>query len=430
MSDGPEPARSASGSPWKTRFLLVLVLAVPYVGAVLYKGGLAFEPLNDEAQFWEQARSFAEGWPPSVAELRTYDEPMTPLAFLLWGGLERLHGSGISAARLATLLASLATLALIGLARPAAVRPATPLLCAVGLLLYPYWIPLSLLVYTDLPAALFVVGGFLLYVRDRHVASAVCFALAIATRQYMVTFPAAIVAYEGLAALRVGRPRVERWLPPLLAAATLFAWFAFFGGFGPAPGLAKWPRHTDALRAIQPAYALYALAAIGAYFVAVEFVLERRWRTLQLRVDRRTGLLLLAAVVLFAVFTPYYPDQIGPLNRVLAFSFGQEGVGAAVRITILLGLLLATVARFSRLVLGTWVIAMNAAIMPLLHAPWEKYYLPTLAALWLLKAAGALDECRSEPVEPGHPRPAALGPDPAREARNQRTPVADVPLEA
>ena len=196
---------------------------------------------------------------------------------------------------------------------------------------------------------------------------------------------------EGLAALRSGEPRIRRWLPPLLAVATLFAWFAFFGGFGPAAGLAKWPRHTDALAAIQPAYALYALAAIGAYFVAVEFVMERRWRSLSLRIDRTQAFGLLGAAMLFTIFTPWYPEKIGALNRVMEIAFGQEGLGAAVRIAILLALLLATVARFASLPLGAWVIAANAALMPLLYAPWEKYYLPTLAALWLLKAAGALD---------------------------------------
>jgi len=391
MSSGPQPARDASGGRWNRRALLALALLVPYAGALLYTGGLAFEPVNDEAQFWEQAAAFSEDWPPGATRLRVYEEPMTPLAFALWGGLESLHHGGIAAARLATLLASLAVLALIALQRPAVAQPAKPLLCAVGLLLFPYWIPMSVLVYTDVPATLFVVGGLLLYVRDRHVAGAVCFALAIATRQYMVTFPAAIVAWEGLAALRSGVPRIRRWLPPLLAVASLFGWFAFFGGFGPAPGLAKWPRHTDALAAIQPAYALYALAALGAYFVAVEFLLERRWRSLSLRVDRGTGFALLAATLLFAVFTPYYPEEVGPLNRTMAFVFGQEGLGAAVRIAILLALLLATVARFSPLSLGAWVIAANAALMPLLYAPWEKYLLPTLAALWLLEATGALD---------------------------------------
>lgn len=388
-----------SGAPWKLRLALAAVLAAAYGGALLYMGGLSFEPITDETHFWAQTRSFAADWPPGLAELRSYDEPMTPLAFLLWGGLESAFHMGIAGARLATVLASLAVMAMIGLQRPDPAQPAAPLLAAVGLLLFPYWIPMSLLVYTDVPATLFVVGGFFFYVRDRHLASAACFALAIATRQYMVTFPAAIVAYEGIAALRTGRPAVGRWLPPGVAAATLFGWFAFFGGLGPSPGLAEWPRHTDALRSIEPAHALYCLAGIGAYFVAVEFVLERRWRNLELRIDRRTGLALLGAGLLFAVFTPYFPGKAGPLNRALEFLLGREGLGEAVRIALLLGLVLATVARFARLGLAAWVVAANAALQPLMYAPWEKYYLPTIAVLWFLEGAGALDRPAGEPRE-------------------------------
>lgn len=374
-------------------FFVAVVAA--YLAAIAWLGGLSFDPVKDEEQFWLQVQSFASSWPPSLEELRSYREPMTPVSFLLWAGLERLHGEGLAGARLATLAASIGVLALIALQRPpAGVRPEMPVLAAGGLMLYPYWLPTSLLVYTDVPACLFVVCGLFFYVRDRHVASACFFAVAIATRQYTVTFPAAIFAYETVVALRSGpalRAAWPRWLPYLLSAGSLAGWVAFFGGLSPAPSLERWPRHASALESIQLSYALYAMAAIGAYFVVLEFVLGRRWQRLGPRLDRPTAGALVVAVLLFAIFTPYYPQQIGLLNRGLHFLFGDGGVAQVIRVALLLALVCATTARFSHPGLGTWVVAANVAIMPFVWSPWEKYYMPTLAALWFLAAAGALE---------------------------------------
>jgi hypothetical protein len=388
-----EKRRSPSDAPRALQLAFVLLVVAVFGGAILYQSGLAFDPIKDEDQFWEQVHSFAESWPPTLEQLRTYQQPMTPIAFLVWAGFESWHHLGIAAARLVNIAVSLAVLAMIGLRRPApGAQRATPVLAALALLLYPYWLPLSLLIYTDVFASLFVVLGFWLYVKERHVASAVVFALAIGTRQYAVTFPSAIVAYEGLAALRARAPAWSRWLPYTVAAASLLAWFAFFGGVGPEAGLEEWPRHSNALARIEPAFCLYFLAAIGAYFVVLEFAFDGRWRNLDLRVDRRTVFLLAIVVLFFAFFTPNYPKEIGALNRALNFVLGESALGEGVRLALLLGLACATVVRFARLDPGTWVVATNVAIVSFLWSPWEKYCMPVLAALWFLKSAGALDE--------------------------------------
>jgi hypothetical protein len=391
----PSPA-DASPRAGRVRLLQVLliggVIAV-YAGAAIFTGGLSFDPFKDEVQLWAQAQEFAKDFPPSLAELRSYREPMTPAAFLIWAGLESWHHQGIAAARLATMVAALVVLLAIALQPAAPGQPKTaPVLAALGLVLYPYWLPLSILVYTDVPASLFVLGGFFFYVRDRHAAGAVCFALAIATRQYAVTYPLAIVAFEGIAALRARSLMPARWLPYLVAASTLVAWFAFFGGgLSPGPSYEAWPRHAEALRTIQPSYALHALAALGIYFVAVELALERGPKSLRWRADRGTWLALAAALVLFAIFTPYTPEGVGLLNRGLHLAIGDPRLAPFVLIPLQIVAMCATIVRFAQPGLGTWIVAGNVAVMPLSWAPWEKYYMGTLVALWFLKAAGALD---------------------------------------
>lgn len=371
----------------------VLVVGVIYASAIVYMGGLSFDPIKDEQQFWEEVLFFTRVWPPTIEQVRSYPEPMTPLAFLLWAALEAWHQLGIGAARLVNVCASLAVLAVIGLSRPAPGAERTaPILAALTLLLYPYWLPISLLLYTDVLAAAFVVFGFWFYVRERHVASAVLFVLAISTRQYMVTFPAAIVGYELLVALRSRSPAWSRWVPHAAACVSLIAWFVFFGGMGPAAGLEKWPRHTGALAAIEPAFSLYFLASMGAYFVVPEFMFYRRWRDFGFRFDRRTAVSLAAVLVGFLIFTPNYPVRMGALNRSLNFVLGESGLGEALRVAVLFGLTCATALRFPRLDLGTWLVAVNGGLMCFLWSPWEKYCMPLLAALWFLKVAGALDE--------------------------------------
>ncbi len=43
----------------------VLLIAAVYGGAIAYAGGLSFDAVNDEDQFWAQVVSFAENWPPT-----------------------------------------------------------------------------------------------------------------------------------------------------------------------------------------------------------------------------------------------------------------------------------------------------------------------------------------------------------------------------
>jgi hypothetical protein len=374
------------------RLAMLIGLAAAYAGALTYTGGLSFEPVKDEAQFWEQVMSFAKNWPPGVAEIQNYNEPMTPVSFLAGAWLENMFGAGIAAGRVLSFFASLAALALIALRQPAPGQQETaPLLCALGLFAYPYWLPMSMLVYTDTLAALFVVLGFWSYVRDQHIAGLLFLALSIATRQYMVAFPAAVVAYEGLVMLRSKRLSFSRWLPYAFAVATLLGWYAFFGGIGPHDGLHKWPRHTNSLASADPAYSLYFLSAMGAYFVLPERILDRRFRPVDFDFDRITALKILLVVVGFLMFTPDYTEGVGPFNRTLVFVLGDGKAGGFVRVLIHFVLACITVIRFARLDLGTLLIAVNFVLMAFLWTPWEKYCLPVLAALWFLKAAGRLD---------------------------------------
>ncbi len=396
---GSGESSSVNSSLFRARIAFAVLSVLVYGIAAIYMGGLSFDPVKDEQQFWEQITDFVEIWPPGIADLQNYGEPMTPLSFLFWAGLEALHGLGIGVARFTSILIGLGLLALIGMREPSPQTGRyTPLLAAAGMMAFPYWIPLSLLLYTDLPATVFVALGCLFYYRERNVASAICFVLGIATRQYVVVFPLAVLAHEGLRALRGSDIRFDRVVPQALAALTLLGWVAFFGGVGPADGLAEWPRHENALNRLNLAFSLYFLAATGAYFVIPEWVIDRFHSGSKLRIDRTAligcGLLLVA----FAIDTPNYPTEVGPLNRTIAFILNPTPFADVTRTLLIFALACAAVVRFARFDFATWVVLGNTALMAFMWSPWEKYCMPMLGALWMLKALGALEDREVTPA--------------------------------
>ncbi|NJL57842.1 hypothetical protein HC928_23955 [bacterium] len=73
-----------------------------------------------------------------------------------------------------------------------------------------------------------------------HFPSSIAFMLAIASRQYMLAFPAALATYEfAVCALEVWRTRrldlakQKRWLAPAIAAMSILGWIYLFQGLAP-----------------------------------------------------------------------------------------------------------------------------------------------------------------------------------------------------
>jgi peptidoglycan hydrolase-like amidase len=96
--------------------------------------------------------------------------------------------------------------------------------------------------------------------------------------------------------------------------------------------------------------------------------------------------------VLFFVDPPFLSSShpggpIGRVSRVLLASPAFDGL----RVALYYGLALLAAVRFTaRLDAGFWVVAAGVVLSMKQQIPWEKYLLPTLSALWLLRAAGEL----------------------------------------
>ena len=261
-----EPRRFSIPGGRRAWFVL---LALVYVVTFFVAERLAFEAVKDEKHFWESTQLLVGPFPPTKETLHAIPEVVTPLSFVIWGQLERVTGAGIFAPRLLNLLLSAAIV--FSLAWRARDDDEVPMLAAIGVLSFPYHLALSVHLYTDVMAAFFVYLGFRALESRRMVWAAVALTAGVATRQYMVVFPAALaaqIAWEGWFGDR--RRWRDAW-PAIVAGLSLLGWFAFYGGLSSPAGLDRWiaPYPAPMMSAFDfmIEYGLYALACIGVYFV-------------------------------------------------------------------------------------------------------------------------------------------------------------------
>ena len=375
------------------RLVFLLSVLVIYIAVFQYFDGLRFAPSKDEVHFWETVQThFTSPFPPSLETLRGYREIITPLAFIVWGQLDRVFDAGLFPGRMLNLVLSFTMTCWVGM-RLGREDP-NAILAAFGLLLYPYYLGLSVHLYTDIFAAFFMFGGFWLYGRRRLVWSFVFFVLAVSSRQYMIAFPLALAAWEFLAGLRGDRRHWLNGIGPLLAGASVVGWFVFFGGLGPKPGVEHWipryPAPMSSLFAVIPEYALYHLACVGFYFVVPEFLFFRRWRQFEVRDLLALGPLLIATGVLalFVAFPPLFPERpMGMFDRGARLVLSSDFA----RVSFYYLLTVATCLRFSRMDLASWIVLANACMIMKAQLAWDKYLLPTMVVLWYLRSRNVLD---------------------------------------
>jgi len=371
-------------------------VAIAFVVTFLAADGLRFEPEKDEIHFRASAEAFRGGF--AVDALRSYPEVVTPLALVVWGELEHFTGAGLRLGRLLNLALMLAVVCMVAFAAPAAWPRGA--LAAIGLLVFPYSLPLAAHLYTDVIAVFFAVAGTLALARGRPVLACIAFAGGIATRQYVIQIPAALAAAECVAWLRGDGVRWKTLLACGISGLTLLGWVAFFGGLAPQAGIDAWvsryPAPMMSATGLVLHHGLYALTGIGAYFVLVEALLFRRSPLPRELLGRRTLALALALAAVFWLDPPVLSASHtgGPIGRVARVLLPAPDFDV-VRVSLYYLLALLAVLRFAgRLDAGFWVVAAGFVLAMKQQLPWEKYLFPTLAVLWTLVSLGQVQGYR------------------------------------
>lgn len=369
----------------RTKLVFFGGVAAAFFAVLVGFNFLRFPIRADELHFWPTSlRLFQNGFP-SVEQLRTYNELNTPLPFLIFGGLEYIFHGGIVVGRAINLASSLAIVLLIGAVSEFSLRS---ILCVAGLLVFPYFLLVGAHLYTDTLAVLFTVAGIALYLRRWHWTAALCFILGIACRQYIVAFPLALIAHRLVCQLRSGRVIIDaELLSSAVAALSLAGWYLFFGAAGPQPALQA---QNVAVGRFYPEHGLYFLTCIGVYFVLPECLLFRSAERL-LRPEQWSIVIAVANSVLFWFSPPIENVTIVPTMGYFDIAV-RSLLSTPGRMALFWILVVVTCLRFRPLSLGGVMLYANAALLAAAHVAWDKYAFPVLAALWLLKSAGQLDD--------------------------------------
>jgi hypothetical protein len=370
----------------KQRIWFFAAIAVAFLALLVGFDFLRFPIRGDELHFWPASVALFQDGLPSLRQLQTYNELSTPLPFLIFGGLEYVFHGGIIVGRAINIASSLATLVIIGALGKFSFRA---LLCAAGLMLFPYFVLVGTHLYTDPLAVLCTVAGVALYLRGRPWTSAVCFIVGIACRQYVVAFPLALLA-GGL--LLHARLRQIAWRSEVIASAiatlSLAGWYVFFGGFAPQTAL-----HAQNIAAVRfyPEHGLYFLTCIGLYFVVAECILFRS--VAPLLAPGRGAIAIAALVSLLFLFFPPIENINPPVPTMGYLDIAVRSVFPTLaRVMLFWALAFVAVLRLRPLSTGGLMLYANAALLACAHVAWDKYALPMLATLWLLKSADRLDE--------------------------------------
>lgn len=364
-------------------------VAVVFFALLVAFNFLRFPVRADELHFWPTSVALFQNGFPTLPQLRSYNELSTPLPFLIFGGLEHIFHGGIGVGRAVNMASSLAILLIIGAASNFSLRA---LLCVAGLLVCPYFALVGTHLYTDSLAILFSVAGVALYLRGRSWGSAACFIVGIACRQYIVAFPLALFAHEIFVETRLERFALSsKFIAPAIAVVSLAGWYLFFGDF--APQIALRAQNLTAGR-LFPEHGLYFLACIGLYFVVLECILFRSVAPL-LAPTRGTIAIAAAVTLLFLFFPPL--ENVNPPVATMGYldTAARFVLPTPARLALFWALAILAVLRLRPLSTGGLMLYANVALLACAHVAWDKYALPMLAALWLLKSADRLDEVKS-----------------------------------
>jgi hypothetical protein len=366
------------------------LLALVFLAVYFLANQLGFPIRKDELHFWPSALVFSKSFVPSLESLRGYNDLNTPLPFLVFGWLEYFFSQGIWAGRLLNLILCFG-IAWLFIPPTVDKRPLKRSIGALlGLMLCPYFFLSATHLYTEAIAIFFGLLGMSLHQRHHYFWAAICFVLAIASRQYLVAFPLSLVFFWiGNQIRKANTQPKAAILWPLVAAFSLVGWIVFFGGPAPRIALQSQVVSTTQAASLLPQNAGYFLACIGAYFCIPQLVLAPGFRrSLKASPFPSTLALLVGTALWFWLFPPLrnpdtYPfAQMGYLDKVIAAALGPAKVG----VFYLLALL--AVLRFRYWSVATCALAVHVPLMMKAHIAWDKYALPLLCFLWWQHSRG------------------------------------------
>jgi hypothetical protein len=374
------------------------IVFIAFVAIFVYKQNFTDELYQDEFHYLPTAAFFSKEPIPSLNLLKSYNELNTPLPFILGGWVVNSFGENIQYLRLLTFVVSFSLLMVFIWFSPN--NSPRFFLCLGGLVAFPNYYLCSVYYYTDIYAMFSVLCGTVAYLKKKHAVAALFFIIAVSCRQYMLAFPAAILAFELLHPLKNRRVAYflknllsdKTWIFYAVALLSIIPWLLLWNGPAPASVMAEQYYDSDKLINYNFGYVIYSASCLAAYYVIPEVLFTRKYNYF-IHYPRLypwsflSFLLIIATLItLFPAkqaYNPYFTwPYLGYLDQLL-MTVGITGIMKQICFGLLM---LITLMRFisPHFNLASCFVITNLLLLGKAQLSWDKYSLPMIMALWFL----------------------------------------------
>lgn len=366
-------------------FIIILLfeITVAIVGDISKR-----EPWGDEIRLYDSVLVFGDGL--SLDLLKHYRQMSTPLPFIMYAWWGKIFGSDLFTLRIFSIILALLTYLLFHrILFERLTNKRFALFGTLFLMIHPYMIGLSIFVFTDMPAILFLLLGYYTLGKDKFYLSAFFIALAILCRQYILFFLPAMFIYY---AVQFNKTKsLSPIAASILPALPYFLLILLWSGTSPdneyrALYLSeKFSFHIDNLF-------LY-ISLLFLYLLPFYFFTIKRFFTNKKIIG--TSLCLSLLYFLYPIQPSVYSQNIGVYTVGLfhkAFKYVIDSdniIQVMFYITVLIGLpvLLTFVKEIynslrhkehNQALLLNLIIIFFFIVMPFSYLGWEKYFMPIL----------------------------------------------------
>jgi len=359
---------------------------------------------GDERHYFETIKLFGQSAYPRI--WFDYPEVTPPLFYMLFAALGKFVGYTLFSFRIISLVIGFIVSVLMFLFSEQCIREArkTFFLCII-LMLNPYFLGLSLFVFNDMVALLFLLCSAMCFINNKYLFSAIFLGLGLLCRQYIFFAMCAMWFTKFLESLYSHNWKVIKQFTAYLAVTTLplAILMILWGGMAPPAGTQKWVLY--GLHIWSPQSFIMYIAFSGLYLLPVIIITKRN----QFKVNW-----IFFTSIILGLFSFLYPIEasvvaqiqihkstVGLVHKAIIFLVGHGSIESIIfygttslGFWILLSFLQRDVQKikmkyFKKENMFSISFYFFLCIMPFSYQRWEKYLvliLPFVAIGWILMA--------------------------------------------
>ncbi len=372
----------------KSAFILFIIILL-FETAVAIIGNIhTREPWGDELHFYNTILLFGNGI--TLDLITHYNEMSTPVPFIMYAWVGKLFGFELFKLRLFSILLAIITYLIFH--RILFEKLTNKKLAFYGtlfLVIHPYMVGLSIFVFTDMPAIMFLLIAYYTFEKDKFYLSAVSITLAILCRQYMLFFLPVMFIY--ILIQNKKNPLIRIITNSILPAIPYLLLVLLWGGTSPDNEFRKlhlsenFSFHVDN-------FFLY-ISLLSIYLLPFYFFMIKKFYSNKKILGISFGLSLF--YFLFPIQPSIYSQDIGVYTVGLfhkalkLFIFSDTIIQGIFYISVLLGLpVLLTFIKetfesyrkkeINQISFLNLTIILFFLVMPFSYLGWEKYFMPIL----------------------------------------------------